>query len=479
MSKVVIIGIDGFDPFLLKDWNDILPNLRRVINDNSRISIDSTIPPDSVCAWISIFTGENPAEHGLIETIDYLSSKKKINSTNKVASIKGKTIWDIISKKGKRVCIINPFLAYPAWRVNGVMVSGPVFEGGELSAYPGHIFSEYKFPPLGGMVDFPDEKELNKFVSHVKKSTEILADVSLKMFNDQSPDLFFVTFLTLDRIKHFLWRFFDKDDPYYIEDNPFSNVIKESYVLFDNIVGKFIQSLRNDYTLLIISDHGHRRRCVYSLNLNELLRSKGYIITSGCGTNKMLKKLIEKLKIFTISTLSKFDLQDYIYKIAKFIPNRKALKKSTYLIDVENSSAILSNLCGANPYGGIDVKAKSKMEYNRIRNIIIKELYNINEILGKNIVKWAKNREEIYKGVFEKRLPDLMFELDEEYGVGMNLYTQLITPNYTHRKISGGHKKEGVLLVYSSNKKIKKINRPDSIIGLKDYILEIMGIFQS
>ena len=474
MSKIVIIGIDGLDPFLLDRWKDTLPSFRDLIKVNTDIMIESTTPPDSICAWASIFTGDNPAEHGLIESIDYLAPKKLEKHKDRSADFRGRTFWDIVSDKGKEVCIINPFIAYPAWKVNGVMVSGPVFEGGKISAYPESIIKKYDFPSLGGMVDFPDKKELEGFLIRTKEVTEQLADVSLKMYKDLGPDLFFLTFLTLDRIKHFFWRYIDRDDIYYPGKNPFENSIKDFYKVLDNIIGNFIKSLDKDTALLVISDHGHRRRCVKSLNLNEILREKGYISTDVIGARGAMKKIIEKAKVFTLSMLSKCDLEDWIYKIARFIPNRKSLKKSTYMIDKENSPVTLSSLCGANPFGGINVKVEKYIEYEKLREKVINDLMDLNKSLGKNIIKWAKKREQVYTGTHEDRLPDILFELNEEYGVGMDFYTKPVTPSYTHKKVSGGHQKEAVLLVYSNNDNIKNIERPVSVIDLKNYILKIV-----
>ncbi len=472
MSKVVIIGIDGLDPLLIDQWKDFLPNFRGLYENVSEITVDSTFPPDSICAWASIFTGENPAEHGLIENIDYLS-KKASDNQDKSAHIKGKTFWDIAGDKGKTVCVINPFIAYPSWDVNGTMISGPVFEGGETSTFPESIISEYNLPPLGGMVDFPEEKTLGKFMNSAKELTVNLADVSLEIYKDKNPDLFFLTFLTLDRVKHFFWRFTDKNDIYYPGNNSYENVIKDFYIIFDEIVGSFLRSMGDDSALMVISDHGHRRRCSYNLNLNEILRKKGYLATTVSGPSGMVKKLIEKAKVITLTSLSNWGLQDWIYKIAKFIPNRKALKKSTYLIDQEGSSVSLSGVCGTNPYGGLDIRATDD-EYESLRDSVIKELLNINNVLGRNVIKWVKKRELIYNGRHEKRLPDILFELDEEYGIGMDLYTKPVTRNYTHKKISGGHKREAALLI-SGNADTSNIRRPDSIIGLTDYILKLIS----
>ncbi|RJQ56189.1 MAG: hypothetical protein C4526_02020 [Nitrospiraceae bacterium] len=477
MSRVVIIGIDGLDPFLIDKWRDVLPNFSSMYSDLPQSVLESTFPPDSICAWTSIFTGENPAEHGLLESIDYLSAKKIKNDESRSSYIKGKTFWDIAGKQGKKVCVINPFLAYPAWEVNGVMISGPVFEGGALSAFPEGFVEQYHFPQLGGIVDFPDKKKLPEFITRTQSITEELAETGLKVYQDYDYDLFFITFLTLDRIKHFLWRFTDEDDIYYPGENPFQDSIKQFYVLFDKIVGRYKSSLRDDTTLLVISDHGHGRRCQKCLNLNELLRLKGYLSTSGRGATGALKKIIEKTKVLTIAFMSTFGFQDWIYKIAKFIPNRKALKKSTYLIDKASSPVTLSNVCGTNPFGGMDISAGSAAEYEKLREQIIDELMGLNSTLGANAVKWAVRREQLYRGLHEKRLPDVLFELDGEYGVGMDLFTPLSSRNYTHKKISGGHKKEGILLIYKNSEGIIKAKRPESVMGVKDYVLNLIAAY--
>jgi predicted AlkP superfamily phosphohydrolase/phosphomutase len=260
MSKIVIIGIDGLDPFLLDTWKDALPSFRDLLAESDKNMIESTTPPDSICAWASIFTGDNPAEHGLIESIDYLAPKKLENHEDRSADFRGRTFWDIVSDKGKKVCIVNPFIAYPAWKVNGIMVSGPVFEGGRISAYPENILNKYDFPSLGGMVDFPNKKELKEFLIRTKEVTEQLADVSLKLYKDVNPDLFFLTFLTLDRIKHFFWRYIDREDIYHPGKNPFEDSIKDFYKIFDNIIGSFRRSLDKDTSLHI----NWRWRCQWS-----------------------------------------------------------------------------------------------------------------------------------------------------------------------------------------------------------------------
>jgi predicted AlkP superfamily phosphohydrolase/phosphomutase len=263
---------------------------------------------------------------------------------------------------------------------------------------------------------------------------------------------------------------------YYPGQNPYQDAIKEFYIIFDSIIGRFIETMGSESSLIILSDHGHRRRCSKCLNLNEIFRQKKYLEMAGNGAAGVLKKLLERAKVFTISSLSRCGLQDWIYKIAKFIPNRKALKKSTYLINKNNSPVSLSNLCGTNPFGGLDILADSKEEHEKLCDDVIAELLGLNETLGVNIIKWAKRREFVYKGKYEKRLPDILFELDDEYGVGMDLYLPYVTENFTHRKISGGHKKEGVFLVRPGNDIVMNISRPRTVIDISEYIFKLISV---
>ncbi|MBI5049491.1 MAG: hypothetical protein HZC11_01100 [Nitrospirae bacterium] len=135
----------------------------------------------------------------------------------------------------------------------------------------------------------------------------------------------------------------------------------------------------------------------------------------------------------------------------------------------------LSNLCGTNPYGGLDIRAKTGEEYEKLREDVINELMNLNKTFGEDIVKWVKKREQVYTGKYEKQLPDILFELKEEYGVGMDLFTSPVTPNFTHKKISGGHKREALLLTYGNKDRMKNIKRPAFITGISEYILRILA----
>lgn len=128
----MIIGIDSLDPYLLLKFSDSLPNFKRLINESPTFKIKSIFPPDTIPAWISIYTGLNPAKHGIIHTFDLFESDWKGIANLNVEAFKGKTFWDIISNSGKKICVLFPQCAFPPWKVNGIMVSRPLYPLEEL-----------------------------------------------------------------------------------------------------------------------------------------------------------------------------------------------------------------------------------------------------------------------------------------------------------------------------------------------------------
>ena len=105
------------------------------------------------------------------------------------------------------MCVINPFLAYPAWDVNGVMIAGPVFVDGTASITGIDASDLPPLPQLGGIVTFPNKTTVGPFVEQTLADTRAQADFGRAVLTQVEPDLFFINLLTVDRIKHFLWRY--------------------------------------------------------------------------------------------------------------------------------------------------------------------------------------------------------------------------------------------------------------------------------
>lgn len=467
MAKLVVMGIDGMDPYLFENLQTELPHLSSILKSGSYKHCSSVFPPDSIPAWVTIFTGEYPEKHGWLDDIDYEEIRRGVD-VGKFCDLHGKTFWDQVGQAGKRVCIINPLLAYPVWPVNGIMVNGPVFITGEKQTYPKELAAKYDLPELGGMTDFPVENELERFLEACLQSTRDLADFGLELLKSEKWDLYFLSFFSLDRIQHFYWRFCDVSDPLYPGPSSLEGAILKAYKTFDEIVGRFLECVDSDTGLVVLSDHGHGQRPTMVFNLNEALRQAGLLKTSQeVNTGFPIKKVVEITKNASIRWVVKILGENWLYRIGRLLPKktRKALKKSSYLIDKENSVAWVSDLGGGASVGGVVINPKYNplsQEYREIANRVLEKLEHLSQGVDSHVIQWAKVREE------DNFYPDIIFELDPKFSVGRSLFCPIVETSPRHRIISGGHKKEGVFFAYNCEEMAARI---DAISDISEGIL--------
>jgi predicted AlkP superfamily phosphohydrolase/phosphomutase len=114
MARLVVIGIDGMDPIVFEKIQDEMPNFASIMKSGGFKHLESVFPPDSIPAWVTIFTGEYPQDHGWLDNIDYEDIRKG-EAVDKLCDLQNRTFWDRVGQAGKRVCIVNPLLAYPVW----------------------------------------------------------------------------------------------------------------------------------------------------------------------------------------------------------------------------------------------------------------------------------------------------------------------------------------------------------------------------
>lgn len=486
MSKVMMIGIDGLDPALLLKFRDELPNFDKLIQESQFFKSESVIPVDSFSAWVSIFTGLNPAEHGILYTPDVFEKNKdraKMNIDNRV--LKGKTFWDIAGNAGKEVCILFPVFAYPPWKVNGIMVSRHPTNQGDVLAYPSTLTEKYEISHLRGLTEpHPGASHLGKFFEHAKEVTLEEAKFGLEILRSKSDwDLFFIYLVALDEIKHFFWRYYDEDDPTHPEDNPYKNVIKDFYKLLDSIVGDFI-NLVPDATTIVLSDHGHGMRPPKTVNINELLREKGYL-KSRDGKLNPKSYLMERIKTAALNFIHKHELDYWAVKLSRLAPKlSKEIYTSSSSIDWEETIAFLSQFAGPKsyPHGGIEINTKNLKEwdYEKLRDALIEVIANLKRPdTGEALVNWVCRREDLYTGAHISKYPDIIFELKEGYGVYWSIHTPLIGTAYEHNLASGGHKRDAVFLISNCEKELTIAKTDMTLMDVAPTVLDILEVEQN
>lgn len=475
MPKVLVVGIDGMDPELVELYASDLPNLTSIGPDGEVGRLVSTFPPDSIPAWCSIFTGTDPSVHGVFGHVDYLGGAAKAEISGAEA-LAGRTFWDAAGEAGVSVCVVNPFVAYPAWDVNGWMLSGAMSSGDN----PSVTVAEGDGPSgdtsaLGGIAAFPKAQELPAFVAETREHALRLEALALDSFRRSDADLCFVCFFELDRIQHFLWRYCDPDDPTCPGPNPLEYTIRDFYLLFDEILGRLREWAGPETALVVLSDHGHGRRCTSVFNVNEVLRRAGLYVAEGSGSSADWRRVLERAKGAVMRAADRMDAVDLLYRAARLVPGRKALKSGSYLVDRSRSLAVASDIGGTNPFGGVDIRddvvAASGLDREEVvaRVVTLLSEYAVTGS-GARVCKWVRRREELFEGPHAAKYPDVLFELRPDSGVGTSVHGDVLEVNATHRKISGGHRREGCLLFEGAT------SEPVPAEGVHDIILGLAGV---
>ncbi len=485
-DKIIILGIDSLDPYVILNNRDNLPHFSSLIEESPTFFSTSIYPVDSIPAWASIYTGRTPGNHGLLYVYDVFDTGLSDLSKLDMNMIRGQTVWDFTSEHGYQNLLVFPMMLYPPWEVNGAMISRSPYDMrldkmrtvSDIASVPAGLIEKYHLPNAiesiwGGYVG---TKNLHSWAALGMDTIRAENRISEILRQNERWDLFHVYFSLLDIVQHRLWRYFDEDDPTYPGNTPLKNVILSYYMLFDSIIGN-LRSTYPDTTLIVMSDHGHKPRPIKTININEYLLRQGYLIA------QRRKGMVNTVRRVLLNTLTRLNIEHHIIDIVSknkaLAQTGKSMYSSRSLIDEEKSRSFLSNFAGIKSYsfGGIEINRDlvSANEYNILRDTIIQLLLKISTDDGEQIVTWAKRREDVYEGPYTDSIyPDIIFELKDDYGIGWDLHANIFGKAYDHKVSPGGHAKNAVLLMGNVYK--PRVKKDVSLIDIAPSILDLLGI---
>ena len=278
MVQVLVLGWDGASKKFLDEFEtpfyDSLEYSGRLLPEK----VYRGIPIDSGTAWTTITTGLEVDEHGFLSINNLIRSKKFLSLTKKVTQnipsrhlktyafygpnklvnlqdrtprstdVEYKRLWDYID--GKTLTLGVP-LTYPAWKHNGVMLSGipAPLEGDMPEAYPQEYNKYRKKYNAFYYIDkeWPLEKESRPNLEEYKDSVYSCSEDAFEVLEDlvekDDFEMVFAVMPLLDDMLHAL-------DP-----EKESDEIEKAYQWMDKRTEELVEQIDPDHTV-IISDHG-------------------------------------------------------------------------------------------------------------------------------------------------------------------------------------------------------------------------------
>lgn len=447
-----------------------MPNLKKFLKKGVHGDLESTIPPLTYPAWISIATGKNPGKTGIF----HFSSKVEGEYGKRImGNPRNDEIWKILSSKKKKVCVVNVPGTYPPSKVNGIMVTGMLTPSGRDYTYPKSLQTELDEMDYDVDVDQAGEwgnLDENTKIDRVFETTRKRKEAVKNFLREKDWDFFMVVFTGTDRLQHFFWKYLDRSNPHY-KKSKYEERIMEYFSEIDLMLKELIDSAGKDTTICIISDHGFGP-FNKSVHLNIWLEQNGFL--------KMKKKRSALGSVgFTRSRIGNFLVRTGLEKLIPLVPKRviETVPRSKIGefpdIDWENTKAysltiesIFINLKGREPNGIV-----SKKEYEKLRNEISKKLKQLKDPeTGKKVVKKVYKKEEIYSGENMDKIPDLLVETHDGYLSCENFSDMIFKSSW----MSGNHKRNGILFMCGAD--IKKGKIKARVYDISPTILHIMGM---
>jgi predicted AlkP superfamily phosphohydrolase/phosphomutase len=482
-NKLLFLGLDALDAMITRRFLDSMPHLARFIEQATEIKVASTFPPDSDTAWASISTGLTPARHGIVRFVDPLEKSYEIQTRlvdNTV--LRGRCFWDIAGKAGKRVCVLFPHLGYPLWEVNGVMTArSPVSD--DVQIFPDAVRSSYpEILSAYGPRGFPGRqpREMNQFIERLRQVAVQDAEFGLELMGEQNWDLFFIYWSTLDAVQHYFWDDYDEDAPGYRENSPYKDVIRDFYVLFDRLIGRFLHQLDDDTAVILLSDHGLGMRPHKLLNVNVILSRHGFLTPRNLDRRPDLR-FGEAVKYRLVETISRYKLGRLAGKAMRMFPKTVQMFTKPPAVDWDRTIAYATDMSGikAYSYGGIRIQ-KDRLggrEYEVVRDQII-DLVKEHCVTGEgtSLLKFIGRREELYEGEHLSLYPDIVLELKYGYGIGWSVGADLFGHSRVSSLVPGSHRGETpVCLVWTPED--KPIAREAvTMMDIAPTVLDLLGL---
>ncbi|HUT20611.1 MAG TPA: alkaline phosphatase family protein [Anaerolineae bacterium] len=282
MQKLFVIGLDCFDPRLTFDlWLDDLPHLKQLSGSGHYGRLESTIPPITVPAWACMLSGRDPGElgcYGFRNRADRSYEQMDIATADKVGYPR---VWDWVTDAGGQAIVVGVPQTYPVRPIDGIMVSS-FLTPSTLSAYthPPSFKDEIRAVVGDYMLDVPnfrtsDKVRLLQEIYRMSRQRFDLVEHLLRTRRDW--DFFMFVDMGPDRIHHGLWKYIDPAHPKYRPGNPYENTIHRYYQFIDERIGRLLELLPDEATLLVMSDHG-AQAMQGGICINDWLIEHGYLV---------------------------------------------------------------------------------------------------------------------------------------------------------------------------------------------------------
>ena len=297
-TRLLVIGIDAASPDLLDAWtaDGTLPNLAALSN-RGLVARTRGIEGFFVgSTWASLYTGTNPAQHGLHYQMQLVSGSYRLEDRAAGAFVERDPFWRVLSRAGKRVAVLDVPLskievrsstACRWWSGAGTMRSSGIRRCLPSSRHD--IETRFGRHPAGASCDAaaPRRGGLSRFMSSLESGVQRKGAWSAELLARGGWDLFMQVFTESHCVGHQCWHLHDPAHPAHdatvaaITGDP----LRAVYRAIDREIGALVEAA-GDAHVIVFAAHGMARRYGAHFLLRDVLFALGVAAPTGTADSR-------------------------------------------------------------------------------------------------------------------------------------------------------------------------------------------------
>ncbi len=483
MTRLLVVGLDGGTDAVIGQADAFLPNIAAVRTQGASAVLRSTVPPITAAAWPSMMTGWNPGRHGMYDfrtlgierysrlwgaghSASFEDGRDFVNSRR----WSGAAFWDQVEGA---VAVLSVPMTYPAWQVNGRMVSGfPLPSYDRNHTYPPELAAQ--LPPLLEFADrigkLSDEQLAEACLRLIAEQREIV----MRWLREDEHEVVVAVFQSTDFAQHRLWKYLDRPG------HPLREALLEMYRAIDEMVGEARALLGDGAAVAVVSDHGFGPHPAHFVRTDAVLQGAGLLVADGGAgggegitralrrapaLRRVLRKMVGRLPGAA---------RDRLAARATGTNRVRWADTAAYRIPLyPPAEGVVVNLRGRQAEGSVEPGE----QYEAVRDRVIAALDQLRDpATGEPVVQWAKRREELYSGDHTEEAPDVVVLFDPRYKGASGLGEPFeVVPAKILDSYSGVHAMEGVFAIAGAGVKPGVDLGTRQIVDVAPTLLALLG----
>jgi len=443
LRPVLVLALDGatFDVIRPLVAEGALPNLAAWMDSGQSAALPSTTPPVTFPAWSSFMTGLEPADHGIFDFTQKLPGRYRLRFVN-ATDRRAPSIWKRVCDAGGRVLVLGMPATHAPEALDGLLVCGfdaPVSSGtDERSASDPALYraiaakaGPWMRPELNesSRADDFHERAVSTLLARIDRKRDFALE-AIDRLKAQSagamPALTMIVFSESDTAGHHYFRDHDPESP---RHDPRASparraALADVYRRLDQACGVLREAAGSDTLCVVLSDHGMGTASDKVVHLNRFLAEHGFLVRRE-GLGRFVDRSAKGLRNLALRLLPAALAQQLFRRArtaAAELESRARFggldwsRTLAFSEEANTHPGIWINLAGREAQGCV-----APEEYEHVRNRVIQALGEWRLPTGAPVVARALRREDVHRGPYAERAPDIVIELALDGRHGLSL----------------------------------------------------------